>query len=457
MAAYEITGAFTTFSSPVVPYDYGSGTVFVLAFDELGDFGTDDASYLRTFKSIDSGQTWATAGGGRKEVLTRLDTDHGSRRVITRAHPDWPSTPYLYALYCTPDAELHISRYDAATETWDQESTGDVAVSTTLPGGFGNVLAWSFDWVEDGDAGGLLYNDPDGYQHPNLNYYPRVSYVPLALSSLSLGAPVRCDGQPDDDIGFRTGDVRRGPAGTLHGFASQSDPAGIDPDTTYQVVLRFTGAGSGAPELEELASGVVGIPYATQREDRGGDTIIHVLVQESAPGVGQRLYAGESTTGGIAFAEVLSEDGDGGEWLLSVAPNADIYRAWPYPAEDLERQTYDGATLGSLDLVHEAGETIGTVGAGSFGSGSACVFSLVAGIAAQQCWFAGVVALQLLGGEGIKSEEAFGQTHGLLGGGPPVTCGDPVIVPPVDGCSPTPVTPIPPGQEGQCDTLGFSY
>lgn len=458
MAAYEITGAFTTFSSPVVPYDYGGGTLFAIAFDALGDYGTDDPSTLRVFKSTDAGQTWTSAGGGTKDVLTRLDTDHDSRRVITRAHPDWPSTPYLYALYCNTDAQLHISRYDAAGETWDQESTGDLDVSTTLPGGFGNLLAWSFDWVDDGDAGGLLYNDTDGYLHTNSNRYQRVSYAPITRSALSIGTPVRCDGQPDTDIGFRAADVRRGKLGTLHGFASQSDPEGVEPETTYQAVLRFTGAGPGAPELVELDTGVVGIPYWAQREDRGGNTYIHVLVAESTPGNGQRLYVGESQTAGVTFAEVTSEDGDGNDrWQWSVAPNADMYRAWPYPAEDLQRQTYDGVALGSLDLVHDAGATIGTLGAGAFGVGSACVFSIVGSIAAQQCWFAGVVPITLLGGEGIKSEEAFGRTHGVTGGGDPQSCGTPVVIPPSPTCGPIDVTDVSDEQRDTCPTYGYSY
>lgn len=458
MAAYEITGAFTTFSSPVVPYDYGGGTLFVLAFDALGDYGSDDPSTLRAFTSTDSGQTWTTAGGGTKSVLTRLETNHDSRRVITRAHPDWPSTPYLYALYCTTDAQLHISRYNTSSETWDQESTGDPDVVGVFPGAFVNLLSWSFDWVDDGDAGGLLYNDDLGYENGASNYYSRISYVPITRSSLSFGTPVRCDGQPDTDLAFRACDVRRGSNGTLHGFAVQSDPEGLEPETTYQAVLRFTGAGPGAPELVELSSGVVGLPYWAQRQDRGGNTYVYVVVAESTPGNGQRLYVGESATVGITFAEVTSEDGDGNDrWQWSVAPNADIYRAWPYPSEQLERQAYDSVTLGSLDLVHDAADTIGTVGAGAFGVGSACVFSIVGSVAAQQCWFAGVVPITLLGGEGIKSEEVFGRTHGVTGGGDPQSCGTPVIIPPSPTCGPIDVTDVPDEQRDACPTYGYSY
>lgn len=458
MAVYPITGAYTSSLSPVTPYDQGAGVVWVLAFSALGDIDSGDPSYLRAFRSADSGQTWAAAGGETKEVLTQLGLGLATR-VITRAHPEWPAQPYLYALYCTPDEQLHISRYDCATETWDQESSGDPDIVEALPGGFQNFLSWSFDFTEDDDAGGLLYNDPDGYLHPNTNYYARVSYVPITRSTLSFGAPVRVEDQPDNTIVFRAGDVRRGAAGTLHGFVSQGDPAFVEPDTTYQSVLRFTGAGPSAPALSTFVTGVTGYPYAAQREERGGDTYIYVLVARSNPSLGQSLWVGQSTSLGVTFTEVFDEAGAGLlDYPLAVAPNADIYRAWPSPAEDLERQTYDGATLGDLELAHDGAETIGTVGAGQFGSGSACVFSLVQAGEAQPLYFFGAAVLQiLLGGAGIPSEEAFGKTHGLTGGGPPLTCGDPVIVPPQDTCGPVPVTPIPEDQRGRCDTLGFSY
>lgn len=460
MSAYPITGAYASAESPVTPYTYGGGAVWVIAFSDLADRNSSAPSYIRAFKSTDSGQTWNTAGGGTKEVLTHLGPDpefFRTTRVITREHPDWPSQPYLYALYCTPNEQLHISRYNVLTELWDLESTGDLDVVGSLPGGFAQGQLWSFDFTggSPGD-GGILYQDKDGYQHTNLNYYARVAYAAVDRDTLSIDTPVRVDGQPDDDIVFAPGDVRRGVNGCLHGFASQSDPENVLPATTYQSVLRFVGAGPGAPSLSELGAGALGYPYSAQVEQRAGNTYVYVLTSSA----NQALYVGQSTTAGITFTELFDTAGDTvSAWPLSTAPNADTYRAWPVPADQLERQSYDGVSLGSLDLVYDVGSEIGTVGAGAFTGGSACVFSLTATfpVAAQPCYFVGVAPLQLLGGEGIKSEEAFGRAHGITGGGPPVTCGEPVIVPPQPGCSPVPVTPIPDGQEGQCDTLGFSY
>jgi len=459
MSAYPITGAFTSDLSPVYPYYEGAGVVWVLAFSAIGDYDTDDPSFLRAFRSDDFGQTWATAGGGTRQVLTQLGVGSHATRVITRAHPNWPSTPYLYALYCSTDEQLHVSRYNCATETWDLESGNDPAVAAALPGDFQNFLLWSFDLVAGADAGGVLYNDPDGYLHPNDNYYARCSYVPFTLSTLNFGSPVRVDGQADDDIVFRAGDVRRGDDGLLHGFVSQSDPAGVDPDTTYQVVLR-TSAGPAVGSLQVLDTGVVGYPYAAQREERGGDTYMYVLVASSSPDVRQALFVGPSSAGGINVSQVFDEGGSGYDWPIAVAPNRDIYRAWPSPTDDVQRQTFDGSTLGGLETIYTSpGPSIGTVGAGEFAGGSAAVVSLLPGgmVAAQPLYFLGATPLQLLGGVGIPSEEAFGKTHGLTGGGPPLTCGDPVVVPPQDTCGPVPVTPIPEDQRGRCDTLGFSY
>lgn len=444
-----ITGAYASAAGPVTPYRDADGVLWVLAFSEVGDYGTDGPCLLRAFKSTDSGATWSAASGGTKSVLSRLDGDAESRRVVTRDHPSWPAQPYLYALYCVDPGELHISRYNTAAESWDQESTGDLPVSTSLDG-FGNVLAWSFDWVTDGDAGGMLYNDDTGYLHTNDNRYQRVSYVPITRSSLSFGTPVRCEGQPDTDIGFRAGDVRRGGGGTLHGFAAQSDPEGVDPEVSYQAVLRFTGAGPGAPSLDELATGALGIPYAAFAEVRGADTYLYVVVADGAA-PRQVVYVGKSQTAGVTFTQLLSVDGDGFQWRYSVAPSADIWRAFE-PDTDVQRQAYDGATLGPLSTLYTGETPIGSISAGFYGA----VFALNDGAAAQQCYF--IAGLQFITGlAGIPSDEKFGRTHGLTGGGDPQSCGEVELVPPGDGCGPAVDPPGPDEPRNGCPTYGYSF
>lgn len=443
-----ITGAYASAAAPVTPYRDSDGVLWILAFSEVGDYGTDGPCLLQAFKSTDSGANWSAAGGGTRSVLSRLDEDAESRRVVTRDHPAWPAQPYLYALYCSEDAELHISRYNTAAESWDQESTGDLPVTTSLDG-FGNVLAWSFDWVTDGDAGGLLYNDDEGYLHTNFNRYQRVSYVPITRSSLSFGTPVRVENQPDTDIGFRAGDVRRGGGGTLHGFAAAADPEGVDPETTYQAVLRFTGAGPGAPSFDELAA-AVGVPYAAFAEVRGAETYLYVVVADSAA-ERQRLYVGKSQTAGITFEELLSVDGAGFLWRFSVSPAADIWRAFQ-PDEEVQRQAYDGATLGPLSTLYAGVSPIGSISAGVYGA----VFALAEDVAAQQCYFiAGF--LQITGEFGIPSDEKFGITHGLEGGGDPQSCGEVELIPPGDGCGPAYTPPGPDEPDNGCPTYGYSF
>jgi hypothetical protein len=455
---YQITGAFTSVLSPVTPYHYGAGAVYVIAFSQIGNFDTDDPSYLRAFKSTDSGQNWAQAGGGQKQVRTRLGIEHATR-VITREHPAWPAQPYLYALYCDLDAKLHVSRFNVLTETWDLESSGDPATAAALPGDAANFFAWSFDLMADGDTGGVLYNDATGYLHTNSNYYARCSFAPLTLSTLSYGAPVQLEGQAADDIVYRAGDVRRGADGVLHGFLNQIDPAAADPETTYQVVLRGVDAGPATGALQLFAGALTGYPYAAQRQDRAGEAYVYVLIQSASPDVRQSLWVGPSTAAGVNFSQVFDEGGSGYDFAISVAPNADIYRAWPSPADELERQTFDGATLGALVSVYSGAATIGAVGAGAFGGSSACVFSLRAGggAAAQQCYFVGVQELVIQGLAGIPSAEDFGKTHGLTGGGDPPSCGEVEVVPPSDRCGPAYTPPGDDDQPNACATYGYSF
>jgi hypothetical protein len=84
------------------------------------------------------------------------------------------------------------------------------------------------------------------------------------------------------------------------------------------------------------------------------------------------------------------------------------------------------------------------------------VFSLVAEEAAQPCYFVGRV-IYVTGVAGIPSDEKFGRTHGITGGGDPQSCGEVELIPPVDGCGPAYTPPGDDEPQNGCPTYGYSF
>ena len=418
LTAYEITGALTQSTHRGRgPWEY-DGKLYLVALDAPSEFPAP----FGVFESEDGGQTWAPLGPRRESAVQELGVC---------AHYEFPATPWLYVAYpATSSLEIGaaldvvVSRFDLAAGTWSDSSPEELA---PVPGVLGGCLV---EMADDGKVWVVARGGaPQAIQHSHLSEslsWAR-AFEPIAggSSNYDPAALLRgTDGRMHLHVKVYGGDVVLG------------DEADGGLETVYSAELVVSQSASAYDADGNLAL-------------LADDGALQLRLGTSAAGSYSDWSVGAS---GYSLAAVLAR-GDGA---------FDVY--WfEFAGAELWRRRWDGSTwtgaaqdLGIFDI--GAGPAIG-LGAMSIG-GPGLTFGINiedSGVYDLWFWPISAAALLVIGDAGIKSEEAFGRTHGVRGGGPPQTCGDPQIVPPYPNCGPIPVTDVPEEQRNTCPTYGYSY
>lgn len=417
LTAYEVTGALTQSTHRGRgPWEY-DGKLYLVALDSPGEFPAP----FGVFESEDGGQTWAPLGPRRESAVQELGVC---------AHYEFPATPWLYVAYPAASSleiggalDVVVSRFDLAAGTWSDSSPLEFAPDT---GSIGGVLVEMSDdekvWaVERGGSGAQIQHS---YLSPSLTWARAFEPIAGAGSNYDPAALLRgTDGRMHLHVKVYGGDVV---------LADEAD-GGLE--TVYSAELVVSQAASAYDAEGNLAL-------------LADDGALQLRLGES----GSSIYTDASVgASGYSLAAVLAR----GEGAF------DVY--WfEFASAALWRRRWDGLTwtgaaqeLGTFDI--GAGPAIG-LGAMSIG-GPGLAFGInieESGVYDLWFWPISAAALLITGLVGIPSGEAFGTTHGLVGGGEPESCGDP-SAPPADGCGPTSEPPGDDEPTNGCPTYGYSF
>jgi hypothetical protein len=225
----------------------------------------------------------------------------------------------------------------------------------------------------------------------------------------------------------------------MHGFYSLVDTAAIRVSE-----IASSNIGSEVFDADTAVFQLFGAP----RPLSGDVEVLVVFVDHTDEGVELRTLAGLSSAGTWTAGGPI--DSGGAATHRVCAAGADILLLRRVGGTDLKSSLWTGDP-GAFDEsdIEVTGEALIVTGAGAGSFGLACTYAKEEVGLGYDTWYSIVPAGagQTLTGNGIPSEEAFGRTTGVTGGG--LTPCDPVVVdnPAAPDCAggalnPDPITPI---------------
>lgn len=398
---------------------------------------------ISAFVSADNGETW-TQTGSTKTVSS-----------FTCSFGCCLSTggDYLYVLYIsTFPQRLQVSRFNLALGDFDLDS----AAGPILNSGAGNA---PYSFIEQSIDGTLvaMVKDFDAINGD--------ATVALATLSVGLGTWSTLsypNGQSDDDTFFLGAGLVRGGSDRVHGFALKNSGAG----TFLMHILAYGGSGGVGSEFSEIAEVVSdsGDPADVVSAAAAG-SLIGVAFNSADVGIGDPQAVSVATAadadspsftvGVVDDSTVGTEDGSKLELI-----GGDALRLIYHPSGgDVLYSLYSGS-WSSPETLFTPSDTLQALDGFDLESGFGFFFADTdfSEENPPSFYFEVPGGATINGAAGIPSEEAFGKTHGVSGGGEPESCGgDPVVIPPAPGCNSLPTVPYYPGDQDSCPTRGYSY
>lgn len=468
--AVQITGALIPPGGAFGPIEYGS-TLYVIALTTLAE-EQDENSVLGIFRSLDGGETWSQTGstitipsaeevGGIHGSIATGDPEylHGCFDV------DYPTEPYTYIAHSGLSGGVgcvFVTRFDASAGDFDTTSAAGPEIP--IAGSLGNhdFLGWMIAQSSERDFGVLANLNSSG-SDINLVYAMSLSEDLGSWSSRAV-VPGQADGA------FSAAGIVRGAGGRVHGLIEKQGYGLEDSDfTVYHTVVIGGGGGVGGA-----------LQVITTMTDN--ESII------TGPKIFESPYTGGYLSGEVLFVFALPPEGIGAEYnlvaahggsedepiwdILSIDETANAENSYwagvGSSASTVEvafniNNTFDSVMVSSYDgsewgAAVEATDGVGPfwivcnrIAAGlgiTFGNGDYDVYFVILGGG----------GATIVGSAGIPSEEAFGKTHGIFGGGGDgETCGTAVPVPSEESCNSIPVDNRYPGDQDSCPTAGYSY
>lgn len=411
------------------PYQYGS-KLFCFAFS--------DYQNIQAFVSEDDGVTW-TATGGAKTISSSVNALGGCKSL------DGQSVYVLYVSGSFVVQRLKVSRFDMNSGTFvDDSSDGPI-----LNSGAGNSPVLCIEQSTDTTLVILTKTFRSGSQST-----ASITTLDEALGSWdTLHDPA---GQTGSLLFLGVGLVR-GASDRVHGFVVETD--GSD-QRLLHVLAYGSGGGIGSafseivpeimqgfPNVSAAAAGAsIAVAYNSPDVGIGSPQAISVAIATDADNPSWTTTVADAATVGTEDgSQVALIGGDslrlvyrpvGGDVLFSIYNGA----SWNLP-ESLFSPNLNAVYIEGKQITDGLGVLFADT---DFSTDAVSSYFQVPGGA------------QINGSAGIPSEEAFGKTHGVFGGGSPETCGAPVHIPPAVPCQQIPVTPAYPGDQDGCPTRGYS-
>lgn len=449
---FTVTGALAGVTAAAGPFEYNGG-LYVIAFSALGATSAD-RSRIGIFESLDDGATWSTLD--EKEIGSGDETGllDGTNYISTCADINFLTDPYLYTLYAADDAGLYVARANLATGAWDTFSARgpDLAIA----GGFDGHPApdWFIEQSEDGWFGiiaDLLRDNPGGGQD-------RVSILTLSEDLATWSA--RTEPAQSAARSYQAGGIARGTSGRVHTLVYSVNDGDPDDVLVHHLLLDPSLGGS----INDVATGTSLFSAKPNAGAAHGSTIAFLynsqVVGPFTVGYNLAVLSAESaaspsfTSHDLVEAELAAPFQYAGaiggniDALTAAGGETGSQNSWDY---DGGAWTETGADLSSVPLV---------VDCRRIAAGFAILFLADPDDSAElSLLLIGATAGTVLSGETIKTGESFFRTHGVTGGGPPVSCpGSITIVPPEPGCNGNPGSPVDPGERNACNVgAGFSF
>lgn len=466
----QVTGAFVGNGGAFGPIEY-AGSLYIIALASIADTESDESS-IGIFESTDGGATWSQTGstitipsaedvGGIYGSVATRDPEffHGCLDV------DFPAEPYAYIIHSGLSGGfgcLFVSRFNATLEDFDMTSSAGPEIPFATALGNHDFLGWMIAQSSDRSFGVLANLNSAG------SSTDRVYAMSLneGLSSWSSRAEVA--GQTND-FSYTASGISRGVSGLVHGWI---EAQGVSFDSDHFVMYHTIvvgGGGSIGSALQDVYSlyDTAGITTGTK--------------------IFQSPYTGAFLDGKVYFIGAGGAIGIGSQYnLISAVAGSEEEPTWEIKTIDdndvAENSYWAGIASNDTSVVvcYNINNTFDNV-LQSFNFGAdwsepseavsiaepffigGLMFSLGFGVTFGQgdydLWFetSGAGGATIVGSAGIPSEEAFGKTHGVFGGGEPETCGAPVPIPPAVPCQQIPVTPAYPGGQDSCPTSGYSF
>lgn len=401
-------------------------------------FAFDGFQVISAYVSSDNGETWNQVGDTR--TATSLTCSFGCCLST--------DGQYIYVLYIADFPQrLQVSRFNLSLGDFDSDSSP----GPVLESGAGSAPV---SYIEQSADGTLVVMVKD-FDPINGD-----STIGLATLSSGLGSWSSLDypsGQDVDGTLFLgAGLVRGGASNRVHGFAVR-DTSGV------YVLLHILAYGDGGSigsdfvEITEIESDFENVSAAAS------GSLIAVAYNSADVGIGDPM----------AVSVAIASDEDEPTFVSTVVDDTSL------GTEDGSQVELIGGESFKLVYWPAAGDVLCSRYSGSWSSPEAFFtpsdiilqldgFDLDSGFGfffadtdfsvenPFSFYFEVPGGATITGSVGIPSEEAFGKTHGVYGGGVPETCGAPVPLPPAVPCQQIPVTPEYPGDQDSCPTSGYS-
>lgn len=409
------------------PYQYGA-SLFCFGFVAFGVVGV--------YKSTDEGETW---------------TQVGSTKSVTSSNQTFASClsndgEYVYLLYVGPTPEyVVVSRLNLSLEDFDSDSPD----GPHLADGASNAPVLNIAQASDGVLVVMLKTFRIGGQST-------ASIATLNSGISSWSSTTEPSGQTGTKLFLGCGLVAMA-SGRVHGFVDEE----YSGDHRLLHVLAYGAGGSIGTDFDEVAEIADGFPNVSAA---AFGTKIGVAFNSFDVGIGNPQ----------AVSVAIAEDADVPTWSVSVVDDSTVgtevnsqlemiggsnFRLIYWPSGgDLLAAIYDGVGWGSPEVLTTPADFAVFMDGGEIDNGFGFLYADTDFISdPTSLYFHIAGGATITGSVGIPSEEAFGKTHGVFGGGEPETCGAPVPIPPAVPCQQIPVTPAYPGDQDSCPTSGYSF
>lgn len=467
----QVTGAFVGNGGAFGPIEY-AGSLYLIGLASYAVTDSDESS-IGIFESTDGGATWSQtgstiaipsandAGGIYGDIPTRdAEFLHGCLDV------DWPAEPYAYIIHSGLSGGfgcLFVSRFNATLGDFDATSSAGptIPVSGSLSGH--DFLGWMIAQATDRSFGILANLNTAAPSNPD-----RVYAMSLSSNLSSWSGRAQVAGQTDD-FSYTASGIARGEDGLIHGWI---EAQGVSFDSEHFIMYHTVVVGGGG-----------GIGSALQS--------VYSLYDSAGVITGTKIfqspYTGAFRDGKVYFVAAGAAEGIGSQYnLIAAVADSAEEPTWELQTIDATANAENSYWAGvaandsavqvvyninnSFDTILQSANTDGSTWSGSaeavdgvepffIGGGFFSLgFGITFGLNDYDLWFevSGAGGAAIIGSAGIPSEEAFGKTHGVFGGGEPETCGAPVPIPPAVPCQQIPVTPAYPGDQDGCPTRGYS-
>lgn len=433
--AYQVTGAlinsFAVFNSNT-RIGFNGTDLYTVVQSEIQDAHGDGRTRIGVFKSSDAGLTWALVTDFESTLVYDVCTDERGA-----------SAPYLHITFVNGDGYYCVSRFNMAIDDFDRDlvttyNQSTIGVLSRLYIGSTATIGLRVTFVMSTAPGvitGTLDLDPDIYTAGTLTELPSQThssddnYTPMAV-----GAGAASGAHPEGAAGWANYLCHVGPGTSKVRITLDGGYAADASDDVESRGRSSTRNSNSARETSLVCWALDGSKYRTTTLANTplSDTLTQCDHSE-IPNVALHNLPDVATTGAAALAGV------GGE----------MYLLW-FDGSDL-RGKIAGSTLSGCAAWGAASTflavpaaSIMMLGASPVPNGIGVLFSIarIDNVFPVDEWFdVWYVEIPISHGQiitgplGIPSEEAFGKTHGVLGGGDPLTCGSLSSLPIPPGCN----------------------